>query len=228
MKILIVTATWMEVKLLTNELIYIKGKSDIHKEYVLNDKQIDILVTGFGTTFTTFHLTYTLLENKYDMVICVGLAGSLSSDLEIGEVVTVISEEFADLGIESRKGFLTLFEAGFINDNEFPFERGILLATESVGLNEIKKVRGITVNKSHFKKISIAELNEKFIAQVESMEGAAVFYVCNWLGIPCLQIRAISNFIEKEDPMHWNIPLALENLKTSVLKTLNNLAVPVH
>ena len=104
-----------------------------------------------------------------------------------------------------------------MDSNEFPFEQGVLKATESNGLFELKKVRGITTNKSHGRKSSIAEIHQKFSAHVETMEGAAVFYVCSWLGIPCHQIRAISNFVEPRDSSKWNIPTALVNLKESIL-----------
>lgn len=226
MKILIVAATWMEVKLLTDEFEYVAEKSDMHKEYRFAEKDVDVLVTGIGPVFTTFHLTQVLMNNKYELVLCIGIAGSLYPNLEIGEVVNVVSEEFADLGIENKEGFLTLFESGFIDGNEFPFEHGVLTASQNDSLFQLKKVRGITTGKSHGKTSSIAEIHEKFNAQVETMEGAAVFYVCNWLGVECLQIRAISNLVEKNDPQQWNIPLALDNLKTSVLQLLHDSFVP--
>ncbi len=228
MKILLVSATWMEVNLLADELELVNENGNLLKRYRIEDKEIDILVTGIGTTFATFHLTNALHLNKYDLVISIGLAGSLTSELKIGEVVSVVSEEFSDLGVENRENFLTLFESGFVNENEFPFQGGLLKASNSGGLFNLKKVRGITANKSHGKSASIKELNEKFIAHVETMEGAAVFYVCNWFGIPCFQIRAISNFIEPRGPLHWDIPLALENLRNSLLKVLKNVAVPVN
>lgn len=228
MKILIVAATSMEVKLLTEEMEFIREKSNSLKEYRLNNKEADVLLTGIGTTFTTFHLTLTLIKKKYDLVLSVGIAGSLSDDLQIGEVVNVISDEFADLGIEDKSGFLTLFESGFVHDNEFPFVNGQLKAAESNGFLKMKKVAGITANKSHGNSSSIAELQKKFSAQIETMEGAAVFYVCNQLDVPCFQIRAISNYVEPRNPLQWNIPLALENLKIAVLEWLNNLKVTIN
>ncbi|MFW6257648.1 MAG: futalosine hydrolase [Prolixibacteraceae bacterium] len=227
MKILIVAATSMEVKLLTEEMDFVSEKSNLLKQYRLEDKETDVLLTGIGTTFTTFHLTQTLIKNKYDLVLSVGIAGSLSGDLQIGEVVNVISDEFADLGIEDKSGFLTLFESGFVNINEFPFVNGQLKAGQNNGFISLKKVNGITTNKSHGKSSSIAELQQKFSAQVETMEGAAVFYVCNQLDVPCYQIRAISNYIEPCNLIQWNIPLALENLKIAVIKSLKNLEIPV-
>jgi futalosine hydrolase len=227
MKILIVSATWLEVKLLADELEFIDETSHLLKKFRRNDIEVDILVTGIGTTFTAFHLTNALRDTNYDFVINVGIAGSLTNELNIGEVVTVVSEEFADLGIEKENEFLTLFESGFMDVNDFPFEQGILKASESNGLFDLKKVRGITSNKSHGRASSIAEIKSKFSAQVESMEGAVVLYVCNWLGINCFQIRAISNFVEPRDSSQWNIPLALEKLNVTVLDVLSKLTVEV-
>ena len=124
--------------------------------------------------------------------------------------------------------FLTLFETGFMDANEFPFEQGILKASDSNGLFHLKKVRGITTNKSHGRGKSIAEIKSKFSAQVESMEGAVVFYVCSWFGVPCFQIRSISNFVEPRDSAQWNIPLALEKLNETVLDVLKKLTVEVN
>lgn len=228
MKILLVAATWMEVNLLVEELERVEERSHLLKTYRLGDTEINILITGIGTTFTTFHLTNALHDSKYDMVINVGIAGSLTQELKIGEVVNVVYEEFADLGIETKNEFLTIFESGFVDVNEFPFENGVLKAGNQYEWLNFKKVRGITTNKSHGTAKSIERIKSKFPAHTESMEGAAVFYVCNWLGIQCCQIRSISNYVEPRDSSKWNIPLALENLKIAMLQTIQKLSIPVN
>lgn len=228
MKILMASATWMEVKLLADEFSFSREKSNSVRHYRYGDCNVDILVTGMGTTATTFHLSNTLIREKYDMVMNAGIAGSLDRDLHIGEVVNVVSEEFGDLGIEKQEEFLTLFESGFINPNEYPFENGHIKPIQAPLLIELKKVRGLTTNKSHGRNSSIAEIRSKFSAQVESMEGASVFYVCNWLGIPSCQIRAISNFVEPRDTAKWNIPLALEKLTISILNVLQDIDIVVN
>lgn len=227
MKILIVSATLMEVKLLVEEMIFVDERSHFLKHFQFDDCEVDILISGIGTTATSFHLTNTLKDFEYQYVINIGIAGSFTHDLNIGDVVNVVSEEFADLGIEKENEFLTLFETGYVDFDEFPFNHGILKATDSNGFFEMKQVKGITSNKSHGEKSSIDHIKNKFTAQVESMEGAAVFYVCNWLGIPCYQIRAVSNYVEPRDSAQWNIPLALENLKNAVLLGLKKISVPV-
>ena len=39
----------------------------------------------------------------------------------------------------------------------------------------------------------------------ESMEGAAVMRVCQDFNLPCLEIRAVSNFVEKRNRAAWNL-----------------------
>lgn len=227
MKILIVAATWMEVKLIADEFKFKEKIDDKTCKYQYSGNDIDILIPGIGITATTFHLTSLLHKNVYDLVLNSGIAGSLNKDLKIGEVVNVVSEAFADLGIENENGFSTLFESGFIHPNDFPFKEGVLKSSFTNGWIELKKVDGITANKTHTHLKNNLNFQQKFSADIENMEGAAVFFVCHNLNIPCLQIRAISNYITREGPSEWDIPLALINLKSSILNQLQNLVISV-
>eukprot|EP01156_Anaeramoeba_ignava_P019836 Anaeramoba_ignava/a98780_10.p1 GENE.a98780_10~~a98780_10.p1 ORF type:complete len:229 (-),score=-6.85 a98780_10:7-693(-) len=227
MKILIVAATWMEVNLLVEDFEKVEEKSHLLKTYRFKESVIDILITGIGTIFSTFHLTNALRDERYDLVLNVGIAGSLTRELKIGEVVNVVYDEFADLGVETPTEFLTVFESGYVEINEYPFENGVLKASYAVHCEKMKKVRGITANKTHGRASSIETIYTKFSAHTESMEGAAVFYVCNWMGVDCCQVRAISNFVEPRDPSKWDIPLALENLRKAIRKVLTNSSVAV-
>src|SRR5690606_9179711 len=104
--------------------------------------------------------TNALKDFQYQMVLNIGIAASMSNELKIGDVVNVVSEEIADLGIEKEDDFLTLFESGYMSFDEFPFEHGIIKASESNGLFPFKKVKGITLNKSLGRQISISEINK--------------------------------------------------------------------
>ena len=228
MKILIVAATWLEVKMLTDEFELVHETTHLLKKYSFDDIEIDVLITGIGVAFTTFHLTSALTANNYNLVLNIGIAGSLTKELEIGEVVNVVTEEFGDLGIEKENEFLTLFDAGYMDAGEFPFDNGILKPVGLNGFTNLKKVRGLTASKSHGRNTSISEIKTKFSAQIESMEGAAVFFVCNWQGVNCCQIRAISNYVEPRDTASWNIPLALQKLSDTVIHTMRKMAVGVN
>ena len=55
------------------------------------------------------------------------------------------------------------------------------------------------------------------------MEGAAFFKVCNYFNVPCMQIRSISNRVEKRNKENWDISLAIENLNREVAQIIAKL-----
>ena len=58
---------------------------------------------------------------------------------------------------------------------------------------------------------------ESLGAQIENMEGAALFALCGDAGVPCAEIRAISNHVDDERK-DWRIDLAVENLTQTIDK----------
>jgi len=167
---------------------------------------------------TTFALTQTILEQKFDLVINIGIAGAFESSLEIGSVVQVVSDRLSELGVEDNGAFIPADELNLCVKGEVYFETDVRVA----GLLE---VAGITVNQVHGSAETIESIKRQFIPDVESMEGAAVAYVCQKFNIPWVQLRAISNKVEPRNRESWNISLAIENLHTAVLaylKTFEN------
>jgi len=220
MQVLIVSATFLEIKKLIDDLKFDKKSEQFYHKQLANNA-VDILIGGIGIAFTVYSLSKALNKKNYDLVINTGIAGSLTDKLKIGDVVQVVSEEFADLGIRSEHGFSTLFEMGFIDENEFPFTESKLINPdiENSLFRNFKNVKGITVNTVNGNKKEIEKLKEKFDTDIESMEGAAVFYVCLMERIPFAEIRAISNRVEERNKEKWDIPLAINNL-TEELKGL--------
>ncbi len=208
MKILIVAATELEIKPFLNELDSFQDKPDV-------------LITGVGTPFVVYHLLKKLQEQSYDLVINAGIAGAFNESLQIGELLRVEHDEFADLGIESKNGIVTCFEAGFANPNEFPFTKGRLVPskTETV-FDDLRKASAITVNLAHGTKANCDLFKNKYKADLESMEGAAVFYTCMNEDVSCIQIRAVSNYVKEKEEAQWNISLAVENLNSYLVRKL--------
>ena len=79
------------------------------------------------------------------------------------------------------------------------------------------------MNTTHGNKTSIQLFKEKFNADIETMEGAAIFYVCLLENIPFLQIRAISNYVEERNTANWNIPLAIKNLNNKLIEIIEKI-----
>ena len=203
MKLLLVAATEKEAETLEKKL---------WKE---NSHQVDFLITGVGMTATTYALTKRLSKKKYDLVLNIGLAGTFREEINIGEVVNVVTDCFADLGAEDGEKFLTISQLGLFDQDKFPFWNGKLKTDEAQNyqsLSTLKNVKGITVNKVHGNVESIHRVIRKFHADIESMEGAAFLYVCLMEKVPCIQLRAISNRIEHRNRELWNIELAMSNL----------------
>ena len=224
MKILIVSATEKEIFSLKERLTENQSTSCGVSSSVLDEICVDFLVTGIGVVFTTYHLLRKLSEKEYDLVINAGIAGSFNENLSIGDVVYVKNEQFADLGIENQNGLTTLFEKGYISENQFPFKNAKLENYYDSNFN-LKGVSAITVNTTHGKKDSIQMFKNKFKADIETMEGAAFFYVCLQEGIKFFQIRSISNYVEERDIAKWNIPLAIKNLNDKLLEIINNFEI---
>ena len=75
----------------------------------------------------------------------------------------------------------------------------------------------------HGNENSINNIVERLHPDIESMEGAAVFKVCEEMKIPCIQIRSISNKVEKRNKENWNLDLAISNLNVEVEKIISTL-----
>jgi len=182
----------------------------------------DVIVAGVGMVATVFHLTKALHKNTYSQIINVGLAGAINRDLSLGQVVNVVSDEFAFLGSENNGDFLSVFDLQLQNENEKPFQNKVLQAIPTYfNLEHLQKVKGLTVQTVTGTLSSIDFLVQTYNANVESMEGAAVFYVANQFEIPTAQIRAISNYVEPRNRDNWKIKEALDALNHAVFPLIN-------
>lgn len=62
---------------------------------------------------------------------------------------------------------------------------------------------------------------EDALPEVENMEGAALFAVCEALGVACCQVRAISNYVG-EPFEEWAVDEAVENLTAKLTQIFGN------
>ncbi|HEY8659572.1 MAG TPA: futalosine hydrolase [Hanamia sp.] len=206
MNVLIVAATEMEIA-----------------PFLKENNKTDILITGVGIPATVFHLTKKLIEKKYDFVIQAGIGGTFTDSLNLGEVVLIKKDTFADLGINEKGNFKTLFETSFLDDNDSPYTDGWLVNNSLLKKNNLPIVNAITINKITDDHLQIKNIQQKFSAQIESMEGAAFHYVCLQQKINYLQIRSISNVVGERDKTKWQMKTAVENLNKELLKIIQNL-----
>lgn len=178
--------------------------------------KIEKLISGVGMVATTFALTRKLIQESFDLVLNVGIAGSFAEEIGIGQVVQVLTDRIAELGAEDNDKFLPANQMGLVSTTDIFF-------VSSVQVQDLIEVGGITVNRVHGNANSIQRIIKEFDPDVESMEGAAVSFVSSKFEIPWVQIRAISNRVEPRNKENWNIPHAIVNLQTEVEKYLSKL-----
>jgi futalosine hydrolase len=221
MKILLVAATRFEIEPLLSKF------ADPQKpgQLILPNLMADILVTGVGMVATAFALGKHLALNNYDLAINVGIAGSFAFDIELGEVVLITEDVFAEQGAEDGEQFLSLNDLGFGEITQYSvsnFQKGKETNMNLAIPEQIRKVKAITVNKVHGHELSISKTLSRFKAEVESMEGAAFFYACNQFQTPCIQLRAISNYIEPRNKEKWRVSLAVKSLNEFLVNLLSS------
>ncbi|MEE2700298.1 MAG: futalosine hydrolase [Bacteroidota bacterium] len=189
-------------------LIVVATKTEIEQERFAN---CDILITGVGMLNTAICLTQKLSDSDYDLLINMGVAGTFNSKLKIGDVVEVIEDAISELGYEDTDGFSVFTE----------------LNLKSTFTNrprtQLLKVKSITVNTVHGNEKSISTIVKRLSPDIENMEGAVAFQLCERFNVPCMQIRSISNKIEQRNKNNWDLPLAIKNLNKEVEKIIAKL-----
>jgi futalosine hydrolase len=174
---------------------------------------VDVLITGVGQMPTAFHVGNALSSKRYHLAINAGICGSFRRDWALGDVVHIVSEQYGDLGIEEADGtYQDMFQLGFLTPDVFPYQNGILHNPAAAAYHFLPRAKGLTINKVHGFEPSIERIRAQYDCDVESMEGAGFFYACLMHKVPFIELRSISNYVEKRDRENWKIGLAVENL----------------
>ncbi len=224
-KVLIVSATTFEIQPFL-EFLKQSAAQKYNPLFGQNGYEIDVIVTGVGIANTALEVGKTLTRKKYDWAINVGVAGSFNRDILRGDVVQVMSEQYGDLGVEEADGrFTDMFELGLMEKNTKPFYQDKLVNNKPLTLPQVKRVKGLTVNKVHGTTNSIEAILKKYQVDIETMEGAAFFQACQSVdhttpldkGILFAEIRAISNYVEPRNRDNWKMKEAITNLNTTLI-----------
>lgn len=167
-------------------------------------------ILDFSTNLSVL-LSRFAAEGPFTHVVLAGICGAYPGrGLNVGDVVRVESERVGDLGVVERNGSFTPWYK-VINAPVQVYESSPLRDVPA-SLGRLKAVSGLTVNCCTGTSAMAAERVQNFNVDVESMEGAACFSICRVFGMPCLEIRAVSNVAADRDKTTWRIQDALEAL----------------
>lgn len=202
------SATYIEAQRIVETLKMKKVSSFLYSSEYHNT---DLLVTGIGSVATVFAMMSQRNISMYDLFINIGIAGSFSSENKIGTLVNVKSDCFGDIGINSKKGFMPVFESKFNSAYGNLINNGTLYNTSDFPpfFREIKNCSGVTVSEP--------EKKEYPQIDVETMEGAAFMLVSKHYKKMFLQIRGISNIIGQTLKEDWDINTPIKNYSNLVI-----------
>ncbi|MEF9438381.1 MAG: futalosine hydrolase [Candidatus Mariimomonas ferrooxydans] len=172
-------------------------------------------------------------------VINFGVGGSYPrSGLRPGDIAIALKEIYGDEGVISSKGWGNLKKIGIplVKSgnkeyfNEFPLDKRLAgNAVKSAELIARNAGHGVKIKSGSFVTVCAAsrtskrasELEKRFKAVCENMEGASVAQVCTIYNIPMLEIRGISNISGVRDKRKWNLKLASYICQDVVLKLIS-------
>lgn len=184
--------------------------------------ELRVVTLGVGKTAATMHLTALLRgASEARAVLLFGVAGAFPSrhrtspaPVPRGGLCIVGSDRFGDEGVETPTGFQDL-QALRIGDSG-PFPANPRMAQQAAALLEVPIVRGVTVSTCSGSDAASSRMWRRSGADVETMEGAAVAYVCRQFELPLLHVRAISNWTGDRDRGDWNLGIAVDAVQQAV------------
>jgi futalosine hydrolase len=120
MKVLLVSATKLEIAPILSNFIYREKLGDNFHRYTFeHDHVIDVLITGVSMVAMAFKMGK-YLNKSYDVVINIGICGAFNKKLKIGEVVHVATDKFSELGVEDGERFLSLIDIDLLQESDYP------------------------------------------------------------------------------------------------------------
>ena len=183
------------------ETVYAANK---YYEGTYNGQEVVVAYSKIGKVFAT--LTATILIEKFacEKLLFSGVAGAISDDLKIGDLI------IAD-GVSQHDLDITAFghPFGYVPEGEVCIATDVNLRTIA---KEVAKEKGLTL------KEGVIATGDQFVANEErknwigstfkadalEMEGAAVAVVCSSLNIPFFILRAISDSADMDASFNFD------------------------
>ncbi|MFE2929271.1 MULTISPECIES: futalosine hydrolase [unclassified Streptomyces] len=171
----------------------------------------DVLAGGAGPAAAAASAAFALASDEgYGLVISAGIGGGFPGVAPVGSVVVADRIGAADLGAETATGFVPVTELGFGRTWHLPprsLVREVAAATGAL-TGDILTVSTVTGSADR----AAALLAAHPAAAAEAMEGFGVAEAADRIGVPALEIRAVSNAVGPRDRDAWRIGDALAAL----------------
>ncbi|MGX9725748.1 MAG: futalosine hydrolase [Candidatus Electronema sp. VV] len=173
--------------------------------------RVQTLLTGIGPMETAFTLTDALHRHagSVSAVINFGIAGAFpDSGAELLDICLAEEEVLGDLGICLPDRIERFAERGLAVRDCFVLDVGLRAAAEKSLTREGLSCRSgvfVTVSSSSGTAARAQQFGGQYQGLCENMEGAAAARVCEAFGLPCLELRCVSNVAGERDKRRWRL-----------------------
>lgn len=199
----------------------------------LGGRRVFLCVGGMGKVNAAHAATLLLTQFTPASLVVFGVGGAYpSSGARIGDIALAREEIAGDEGVLTAEGFrdteyigIPLLKTSTARIFTTYPAAGPLLARS---LRTLTDRGGFVVHTGAFVTLSTCtgttararELEQRYHALCENMEGAAAAHVAEQHGVPWLEARGISNIVEDRDLSKWDIPRAAAAVQDAVLRLL--------
>lgn len=222
----IIGAMKIEVEGLKKELKDLKVTTISGIEFnqgILNGAPVVIAECGIGKVFAAVCAQTMILKFGVDKIINTGVAGSLSPELNIGDIVvatSVCQHDMDTSGLGDPVGMVSGLNQIFFDTDKALQE----LAVENVRDDDIKCVTGVIATGDQFMNDPVRKtlIAETFKGVAVEMEGGAVGQVCTINKVPFVVIRVISD--SADDEANVDFPVFLEAAAQRSINVIKGIA----
>ncbi|WP_245588596.1 futalosine hydrolase [Deinococcus pimensis] len=182
----------------------------------LRDFGVPVAVSGIGAVNAALATTELIASERADLVVNVGIAGAYDrAGLRPGDLVVASEVIYGALGAVDGARFLPLDELGFPLlpglFNRLPVWTGSEALARALGaaFGPVVTVETVTGDAG-----AARVLQDRWPgALAEGMEGAGAAHAALRLGVPCVELRGVSNAVGPRDRSSWEIGGALRAVR---------------
>lgn len=195
----------------------------------LSGRKIVLCAGGMGKVNAAHAATLLLTRCRPEALLIFGIGGAYpSSGASVGHVAVALREIAGDEGVLTAEGFRDpefigiplLKTASATIFSAYPAPEAMVARARTAFANQ-----GAAVHFGTFVTLSTCtgtdersrELEERYHGLCENMEGAAAAHVAELHGVPWLELRGISNRVQKRDLSTWDVPAASRAVQQALL-----------
>ena len=191
--------------------------------------ELFIAQTGLGKANAACAATVLCERLAPELLINTGCGGAFPGfGVGVGDIAVADSECFADEGVLTPDGWRGLDLIGiplYEGRGERVYNRVPLPPEPARRALEHAAAEGFVAALGPFLTVSTCsgtsrrgeEMLRRFPGICENMEGAAVAHVALIYGVPCLELRGISNMVEDRDMSRWDLKRAVAEVQRFLL-----------